>query len=186
MLSDNLWITRKTRIYSELRLERNAKISKFIITLYSFYLIIFSIWNLNHNNPQISELLVFSSIGIALASISLSAQRYAYRALDMRNCYIRLLELYNDAKRAEAAKNDRLIQKIESKYAQILGNIENHSEYDYLCFRFSIRNIKDSTLKIFNKCDYLVYFYEKIKRIFLIIFICVFPIITSILFSLVK
>ena len=186
MLSDNLWITRKTRIYSEIRLERNSKISKFIITLYSFYLIVFSIWNLIHNNPQISELLVFSSIGIAMASISLSAQRYSNRAMDMRNCYIRLLELYNDAKRAEASNNDKLIRKIESQYAQILGSIENHSEIDYLRLRYSLRNSKDSTLSKFNKCDYILYFYEKTKRIFFIILISVLPIMISLLLNMVQ
>ena len=42
--------------------------------------------------------------------------------------------------RAEDKKEIDLIEQLENEYFNVLKSIENHTEYDYLCLRFSLRN----------------------------------------------
>ena len=100
-LSDKIWTTRKSRIYAEKRLQRNAILSQILMTIYSAFVVFFSIWNTLHPNDLINIALIFASIAVLVTSIVLSSQRYNERSLAMRNCYIRLDELYSRAKYAE-------------------------------------------------------------------------------------
>jgi carbon starvation protein CstA len=100
MLSDKIWVTRKARIYAERRLQRKAIISQTLITFYSAFLVCLSIWTLLYPSSQLNTFLVFASITVLVASIVLYSHRYSERSLAMRNCYIRLDELYPRAKRS--------------------------------------------------------------------------------------
>lgn len=177
MLSDKIWVTRKARIYAERRLQRKAIISQTLITFYSAVLVCLSIWTLLYPSSQLNTFLVFASITVLVASIVLYSHRYSERSLAMRNCYIRLDELYPRAKRSEQAQDYESLIGIESEYASLLLNVENHTDYDYLCFRLSLPRQENSetTLPPLTKLEYLRYVIGKLIRVLLILFYFTLP-----------
>jgi|GEM_PF-1224900 len=156
------------------------------MTIYSASLVFLSIWNILHPNDQINIALIFSSIAVLVTSIVLSSQRYNERSLAMRNCYIRLDGLYSKAKNAEQNDQNTLLQQIESEYTTALLNVENHTDFDYLRLRFSLRNNQDTTLPAFTKIDYLRYIWENFWRGLLIIFCLFLPGLLVLLWNVVK
>ena len=164
MLSDKIWVTRKTRIYTEQRLQGISTITEALMVAYSLALVSLSIWNLQGNDPKLNVLSAFASIVVLVLSVYLTAQKYAERSISMRNCYVKLDELYSRAKRAEARNNGKALQDVESEYTSLLMNIENHSEYDYLCLRYSLKDNKNTTLPPFTGTDHVRYYWEKAWR----------------------
>lgn len=179
MLSDKIWITRKSRIFTEQRLLYKNRLSQILITFYSSVLVFLTIWNLKYPDSNLEILLVIGSIAVLVISVTISSQNYLERSLAMRNCYIKLDELYSKIVRAEKDNNYELIQYLESEYTSNILNIENHVEFDYLCLRFSLRNNKKTTLPVFTISDYCRYFFEKGWRVFLTLFFILLPIIVT-------
>jgi hypothetical protein len=97
----------------------------------------------------------------------------------MKNCYIKLDELYSRVKRAEEIGNQTEIQVLENEYSIILQNIENHTEFDYLCLRYNLRNRKDTTLEEFKKSDMISYWIKKILNTISIVLFFTLPLILS-------
>ena len=172
MLSDKIWVTRKTRIYTEQRLIKANMISNFLVIWYSFFLVCLTIWNLQFPDEKANIFLAFGSIAVLVASTVVASQKFSERSLAVRNCYLKLDELYFKVKEAEEKQelDDDRIQEFEREYLVILQNVENHSEFDYLCLRVSLRNNKNTTLPEFTTCDWIVYIFEKIWRMLLHIF----------------
>jgi hypothetical protein len=185
-LSDKIWVTRKTRIITEKRLQTCAIISEVFMIFFSLIMVFFSIWNFIHQNGNINFLLICGSIGVLTVSIFLTSQRFNERALAMRNCYIRLDELYFKTINIEETQNPNSLQDLVTIYNDILLNIENHSDYDYLCLRYSLRKQLDTTLPEFTKFDYCRYVFEKITRLVFIIFIFSLPFILLIFHNFFK
>lgn len=184
MLSDKIWITRKSRIYAEQRLLRKNLISHVLITFYSSSLVFLTIWNLKYPNENVNILFVIGSIAVLIGSITVYSQKYLERSLAMKNCYIKLDELYSKVKNAETNKNYDLIQQLESEYTANILNIENHSDYDYLCLRFSLINNNKTTLPKFRKIDYCQYILERGWRMLLTLFYFVLPLVIALLWKL--
>lgn len=161
LLSNKIWITRKTRICTEKRLLRNASWAQAFMIYYSCILVILSIWNLVYPSDQTELFAVFYSVIVLISSIYLSSQQFKERSLSMKNCYIKLDELCSKAQKAEKEGDDKLLSSIESDYSNILLSVENHSDYDYLSFRFTSRNDPDSTLPKFELIDYIDYLWLK-------------------------
>ncbi|MDA3779713.1 MAG: SLATT domain-containing protein [Bacteroidales bacterium] len=185
-LSDKIWITRKTRINTEKRLKRYALISEVIMIIFSLVMVYLSIWNFVDQNIDINFLLICGSIGVLIASIYLSSQRFSERALQIRNCYIRLDELNFKVKSIEELGNKDSLKEAMTEYKETLLNIENHNDYDYLCLRYSLRNDKEATFPEFSRIDLFHYFIEKFLRIFLVFLIFLSPFILLILYSYFK
>ncbi len=139
-LSDKIWTTRKTRIYAEKRLLFNEKISNIVMIWYSLCLVFVSIWSLIHSSQFINIMLLSSSIAILVVSVFLYSQKYSERAVQMRQCYIRLDELAAKSEIAELNNEIASAQNIHETYSDVLSNIENHIDYDYHRFRYSKRN----------------------------------------------
>ena len=171
MLSDKVWITRKCRINSEKRLKRDEHISQILQLYYSSLLVLFSVYNLAYESSNTNLLLVMGSIIVLVSTVYLYSHNYNERALIMRNCYIRLDEIYYKALRAEKKDEKDSVKQLLDEYTSILMNIENHSEYDYLCVRYSLNNDPKATLPKFTKRDWISYYWAKIWRfLFLLIF----------------
>jgi len=185
MLSDKIWITRKARIYSEKRLQRKAILSQIIITWYSFLFISLSIVNLAYKSQKVGILLIVGSIAVVISSILLTSRKFIDRSLAMRNCYIRLDELFAKVKNAEELQDHKLIQQIESEYATLLLNVENHTDYDYFCLRYSLRSNEKTTLPKFTKLDSVIFYCEKFWRFMVIAFCFVWPILIFYLWDLI-
>ena len=187
MQSDRIWKTRKSRIIAEKRLIRASSISNYLVIWYSFALVIVTIWNLKYPNDYLNIFLVFGSIAVLVASVVVASQKYSERSFAMRNCYLKLDELYLKFKRAEEKNDPQLLQDLEAEYLTIIQNVENHSDIDYLTLRFNLRNDKDSTFyKNFFFFDYVQFFFEKAKEYFLIVLLFALPFILAYLWGLIK
>jgi hypothetical protein len=185
MLSDKIWITRKARIYTEQRLLSSNMVSNLLVIWYSFLLVGFTIWNLKYPDDHLNIMLVFESIGVLVASVVVISQKYIDRSIVIRNCYIKLDELYSKVKRAEEKKDIKLIEELEGEYSDTILNVENHTDYDFLSMRYSLRN-NETTLPKFTFGDSALYFVLKIGRILLIILYISLPIIITIIWGLFK
>ena len=139
---------------------------------FSLSLVFLSIWNFLDYSQNTIFLLICCSIALLVMSIFLSSQKFGERALSMRNCYIRLDDLHFRVKIAEEKENTENLQEFHTNYINILQNIENHSEYDYLRLRFSLRNNKNTTLPPFSWVDYCFLFIR--TAIFAIVILAVF------------
>ena len=186
MFSDKIWVTRKTRIYSEQRLQRKNISSLILMIFYSALLVFLSIWNLSHSNESFNILSIFGAIAVLISSVLLISQRYTERALAMRNCYIHLDDFYLKAKRAEEGGNTETLNDLESSYSKILANVENHTDYDYLCLRWSLRNIENTTLPEFKKEDFINFIWAKSWRAIILILLFFMPIFMVILWNIIK
>ncbi len=134
------------------------------MTLFSLALTSLSIWNLQDNDPRLNLVSAFASIVVLVLSVHVTSQKYAERSISMRNCYVKLDELYSKVKRAEVNNDENMIQQLESEYTGLLINIENHSEYDFLCLRHSLKNNANTSLAPFTRQDNLRYSWEKSWR----------------------
>lgn len=171
MLSDKIWLTRKTRIITEQRLINSNSISNYLVIWYSTILVFLTIWNLVYPDDRLNIFLALGSIAVLVVSAILIAQKYSERSYTIRNCYIKLDELYSKVKRAEQIQDTNKIQEFETEYSTILQNVENHSEFDYLCLRFNLRNDPNTTLLKFKFVDWLsLILGHIISKLFVIIY----------------
>ena len=174
-LSDKIWITRKTRIFTEKRLQKNAILSEVFIIVFSLLMVFLSIWNYIHPNQKISFLLICGAIALLTVSIFLSSQKFTERSHAMRNCYISLDELYFKVNNHERDSHSDAIDDFQKMYNNILLNIENHSSYDFLCLRHSLRNNNKTTLPPYTRIDFMHFIIEKALRIVLIMLFFILP-----------
>lgn len=174
--SDKIWITRKNRINTEKRLNQNAVFSEVFIIVYSTILVILSIWNFVNPNNKVNLFLIFGSITVLSISIYISSQKFGERALAMRNHYIALDKLYEKTKRAEYEQRIDDLIIAEENYADLLSNIENHSDFDHLLLRYSERNNTNTTLPNFTIPDHVNYIISLISRYLIKLLIFITPI----------
>ena len=178
-ISDKIWITRKARIYTEQRLINKSLITQAIMIFYSFGLVSISLCCLINPNEYYTIYSIISSLAVFVSSVFISSQRFSERAMMIRNCYIRLDDLYSRSVQIENEGDEGKIFQIESEYANILLNVENHSDYDFLCLRYSLRKNIKTSLPRFTCSDILKYFIYKFYRVLLSIIILFLPFIIS-------
>lgn len=176
-MKNKIWITRKTRIFAERRMQRLDLISKVILIYYSFILVCLSIINFKNASAAIEEIIIISSFAILITSIFLSSQRFKERAIYFKNCYIQLDELY--LKICHAEENNPLkaeeLEQFRSEYLKILDSVENHSSYDFICLRYSLRKNKKTTLEPFKISDYVSFWSFKALRLVILCVLFVLP-----------
>ncbi len=177
-LSDKIWYTRKSRIESATRLNNNDLISQILINYYSVFIVSISIWDLYDKSVNLSLLIVITSIMILVTSIFITNRNFKTRALELKNCYIKLDEIFRKAVSAEEKRSNE-IEIISKEYDNVLLFSENHSTYDYLNVLYLNKNSKQNNddYPIITKFQIFQLFLYKIFRkvIFLVLFI--FPVI---------
>lgn len=128
-LSDRMWITRKARINMEKRLLLDLRIYTYLIPWYSVVLIAVSVLPSTVNDTLKNSISVLGSIIILVASLLLSQRDYRQECRLIKEQYIKIANLINDAVTAET--NNESTDAIENEYSLLLQSTENHSEYDY-------------------------------------------------------
>ena len=177
-LSDRIWTTYKSRIYTEKRLLTNAFFSEFVVALYSCYLLASSIWVLQHPSNMLSYFTIIGSVIILVISVFLSGQKFRERALAMRYHYISLRKLADTAENIEKKDIQENVNKeneldcINKRYLEKLKDIENHTEYDFLCAK--INNFSDD-LKYKKIRDLASFYWGKVWRYGPIVILCLLP-----------
>ena len=160
---------------AESRLQHCALLSQIILIYYSVLLVVFSIVDFLHNNQNMSLVLIFGSISLLTVSVFLLSQKYIERAYAMRHCYLSLGKILNKVENAEARQDVSKLSLINDEYMDILNGLENHSNYDFLYFRFSRKNDEKSGLSRFTLFDYIKFIWARIWRALLIIFLFLVP-----------
>jgi amino acid permease len=179
MLSEKIWITRKARINTERRLLRKNTISQVLMIYYSTILVLVSLLSLIYPNSDLSLVSLIGSIVVLIASVTLYAQRYMERALAMRRCYIKLDDIFGRVKKAEESEGG-VGSEFQLEYNECIGAVENHSEYDYLCLRITLRNDSKSGLPQVSKADLFKYFVEKGWRVLICVACFILPLVVAI------
>lgn len=123
-IKNDIWITQKSRMNSEKRLQRYNSYLNFLIVYYAFFLICLSVYRLSEVSLGVAasaELVL--SIGVFSLSVFTFASNFNGRAAKYRECYLRLGKL---------SASQKTNQEIEDEYHEILAGYENHEERDYL------------------------------------------------------
>lgn len=121
---NKIYLTSKTRMTAEARVRSTAATFHYLISWYSFCLIVLTIGQLsNRFDVPFGDLLAVAlSIALFALSLFVYGERYHERADQFRDCYLKLQELYTSNITAE--------EKMSS-YARVLEQYENQRSYDY-------------------------------------------------------
>lgn len=135
---NKVWITRKCRINAEARLERCDFLVGLLILYYSLIILFLSVWSLIEQlgNHRLGLIAVIASIGLFGAQLFLSSRNFKLRSFQMKDCYIKLDEIYMQLQLLRILSSEQTVEnqltQIQSRYNNILNAVENHTDYDFL------------------------------------------------------
>lgn len=178
--SDNIWITRKSRINTSERFKQNDLISQILIAYYSFCIILINILDIKNEHLNFEVLTLVLSILILIVSIFIFAMNYKERALLLKTSYIEMDKIYRDI--LEKERNNDDFHDLKDKYNVIVSLTENHSYYDYLQVLFELKD-KQEYEKINGKWTFYKGFTRlkyKFLRAITIIFLFILPVIIGV------
>lgn len=188
---DRVWVTKKVRMESEARLNRNNYYSMFFINYYTFIVLALSIATLLSEDKKVALFTVIATVALFGISLFISYVRFRERALEYKESYIKLNELEASIEKVcLSSKNytpSELIDKLHEcklKYNEILSNTENHASIDFQ------KVLIEKGLKSFenNKLRYLYmsaeYYLNVIFKTALLVILLILPII--LLFPIIK
>jgi SMODS and SLOG-associating 2TM effector domain family 5 len=179
--NNRVWITKKSRMEAEARMNRNNILSQVLVNYYTFGVLAFSIWTLVSQDSAMSLLTVVVSVGLFGLSIFVSAIGYREKALQYKESYLSLNELEFDLKsllRNKLLKEDEVITELytlEKKYTDILTKSENHIDSDF------IKVLIKHDMKI-SAGDLIKYYTLKVVFYFFALLLIIAPIILTILY----
>lgn len=133
-LEDRIWTTKKIRMNTEQRLININKVLQWLILYYTLIITFLSVFSLIKSDVVwINYSIVISSIAITILSIFINSQNYIQRSNEMRMNYTKLGELEFELTCMDSKNlSSKDIVNVNNKYQELLRNIENHSDMDYL------------------------------------------------------
>ena len=188
---DTIWWTRKARIQTEKRLISNAFHSNLLLLWYAFSGVAASIYHLNFaQNTNINNLSniswVIYSVLVLCMSGFINGLSFRRRAALIKECYETLNRLHQRAKQADVNE-----VALAAEYEQILGVCENHTDVDYyraLCEAYLThpdpKNTENEEIKLDRlptRYQWLVVVWSIIKRLVMLLFLYIIPIILFII-----
>ncbi|SEH94663.1 hypothetical protein SAMN05192559_1063 [Halobacillus karajensis] len=179
---NRVWVTKKTRMEAEARMNTNHLFSLVIVNYYTMFVLSFSIWSLvNKESPSnINLLTVIASVLLFGASIFVSTYGFKEKAISFKNCYLDLYKIENRLDKLLFMKVDheKLLSEfdeVKKEYNHVLEKTDNHSNTDRLVFLKKKKMIKEFG-------DFLAYYEYKILNAFIKVFLVLIPIILLTLF----
>lgn len=170
-LSNNIWITKKSRINTVERLIDMNYWSQFLLMYYTIAVLGFSMWDFSNKAPDgVTLLTLISSIALFGISIFISLQNYRERALKLKYCHISLEGLFNELEILHIELNTiseeevkRIFNSIHSRYLNFLMEHENHKEVDYyrLILNGKIKDLHTGNVIKLKWNQYIHYYYDK-------------------------
>lgn len=162
-----VWVTKKTRMESEARMNNNNIFSLFVVNFYTLIVLSLSILGLVITDQgiidRISVLTVISSVALFGISLFVSLYGYKEKAISYKQCYLDLTRIESqcqDLILQDLDYDDRLIKfnEIKKEYNHILEKTDNHSFADRLVY---LKNNK----KLTALDDQVAYYkYKFVKR----------------------
>lgn len=124
-MRDKIWLTAHTRMVTEARHRRNAKLWDAIVVWYSTTMVIASVMSLRASQEtEASYLLVSISIGVLALTIFVPTLGHKVDADRHRSCYLSLQELLDTGDPNTIAKD----------YHSILAEYPNHQDRDWVSY----------------------------------------------------
>ena len=139
---DRVWRTKKTRMESEARLKQNHRRSNYLINYYTFAVLAFSIWSLIFEPEStvakyFTLMTIITSLGLFVLTLTISTLGFKEKALQFKECYLRLDALEYDFKhliRCADELDKETVKKrfylLQKKYNEILTLTDNHEQSD--------------------------------------------------------
>lgn len=172
---NRIWITKKSRIESEKRLNKNHMFSQFLINYYTVVILGLSIWGLviieKSLSSKVSLLTVIASVCLFGISLFVSSFNYREKALQFKNSYLSLNELETNLDYLiESDMDINQIQmefkELKKQYNAILEKTENHETIDYLV----VKRKSSTGISFEDSMEYLFYIIKmKAVKVVLII-----------------
>ena len=143
-LSSDIWKTRKCRILSSERLNENERFCRFISIYYSILTTILTIINMNSiESKNLDIVILIASIAVTNFLLYLDTQNYKERYLALKKNYLDLDKLQIRIKSLENTEDIEKYSEIALEYNNLLREVENHKEYDYIKLALSTKELKD-------------------------------------------
>lgn len=123
-LNNTIWITSRVRMVSERKAIKNQNLSYFVITYYSLFIVLISIFETYYRDPYpaLSQINISASVVILVASLVASGFRLESRAALFRECYLKLQKLHDQ---------NMDLQTKKDTYRDLLFDFPNHTPTDY-------------------------------------------------------
>jgi hypothetical protein len=140
---NRVWVTKKTRMESETRMNNNNIFSLFVVNFYTLVVLSLSILGLviteQEMADKISLLTVIASVVLFGISLFVSLYGYKEKANAYKECYLDLTDIESqcqDLLLEELDYQKRLIKfnEIKKEYKHILEKTDNHSSVDRLVY----------------------------------------------------
>lgn len=183
-LSRKIYITRKCRIETSERLNKNNQFYQFINVYYSLFVVALSIISLlyiKNDNQLFSTLLLVASIMLTMFSLFYATKNHAERYFVIKSSYIRLGFLYSQIEYAKPEKiTDEFIDDIHNKYNEELDKVENHNSIDYLKAKKTTGGEK------FTYTDYISFYFYVVVNVIFKALLLLLPIISFTAYCLYK
>lgn len=143
-----VYVTKKTRMNSEVRLNRNNIHSIILVNVYTFTILCYSIISIKYEANDIFTLMSVI-VSVALFGVSLFVSLYGFRekALAFKNSYLEMSGIENKLSILLLRKdlsNEELTSKFseyQDNYTEILNKIDNHVEKDFIKYKVNSNNV---------------------------------------------
>lgn len=126
-IGDRIWITSRVRMISERKALRNQNFSYIIVTYYSLFTVILSVFSSYYSKTYLllEQLNLSASVVVLVASLVAGGFRFESSATVFRECYLKLQKLLAE---------DLPPSVKAERYSEILWDYPNHSSNDYYDF----------------------------------------------------
>ena len=142
-LSDDIWVTRKCRIIASERLNENENFCRFISIYYSIMTTILTIINMSSiESKNIDIVILIVSIAVTNFLLYLDTQNYKERYLALKKNYLDLDKLQIKIKSLDKTEDLKIYNEIALEYNNLLREVENHKEYDYIKLALETTELK--------------------------------------------
>lgn len=158
-LDNKLWITRKSRINASERLLKAANFIDFINVYFSIFLILLSLISISpyaDDSGMLSYVSLAGSITLTISIIYAASLGYKERSMAFKQNYIALQGLINKLAFIGDTEEEK-IQDIQQEYNDLLNNVENHKNIDYLNL-LRTGDVEDASMTIGQWCYFLGYY----------------------------
>lgn len=139
-----VYVTKKTRINSEARMNANNFHSIIILNLYTFILLCYSIISLKNSDSEewLSIMSLVVSIGVFGASLFVSLYGFREKALAYKMSHLEIAKIESKLELLllDRTKDERellkLFEECYVEYNDVIGKTENHHNIDYITFKY--------------------------------------------------
>lgn len=146
-LVSRIWKTKKARMNAEERLLKINNTLQWLMLCYTLLITFLSVFSLIQSIDWLNYSIVISSIAITVLSIFINSQNYVQRAYEMRLNYTKLGEIeYELTVIEKTLLSSQTLIDFNKKYQELLREVENHKEEDYLKVENKISKIQRAKL----------------------------------------